>query len=363
MNFIPSSSEKERVKKTAEELAEEVKEAVSEHDPEVKLVGSTAKGTFVSGDTDIDVYVISSEYENAFSKAKEEFEDGHRKRGELTIWNFDHEGYDVDLVFIPPDYEKVDTLKHTDFFDERLSEEEKDEVVKGKALFKSEGVYGAEVGGIVGVAIEEMIRQEGSLKGACRCIVNKDQEEIWLQDPVLDKPRDLMASISEKRYEQLQSVCRRYIVDNEIEYKKYDMSAFVEDYEEYDIVKCDREFDKSVDYHTGMSICKKAGRIIEHKAEDVETSCEAYVGGEDIGIAYKAEPRELPRKKEECIPSDMSEAVEAFREKHPDIDMYEKGDEVCAMVDRKITEPHKKMGDKIEELMKERGYSCRFSRQ
>jgi tRNA nucleotidyltransferase (CCA-adding enzyme) len=360
MDFVPSDSEKEKVEETGREIAEEVKELVSKYDPEVKLVGSTAKGTFVSGDTDIDVYVISEEYEDAFSKAKKEFESGHRKRGELTIWNFDHEGYDVDLVFIPPDYEKVDTLKHTEFFDERLSEEEKNEVVKGKALFKSEGVYGAEVGGIVGVAIEELIRQEGSLEDACKVIVNKDQEEIWLQDPVLEKPRDLMASISGKRYSHLQEACENYIRTNEIDYKVYDFHDFRKDYDDHDIVECEREFDKSVDYHTGMSICKKAGRMIKQKAKDVKTSCEAYVGNDGIGVAYRAEPKKLPDKREECIPKDMDEAVQAFRKEHPDVDMYEKGKNVCAMVDRKITEPHRKMGEKIDELMEERGYSCGF---
>lgn len=358
MNFIPTYSEREEVKEIGNNIAKRVKNLVSEHDPEIKLVGSTAKGTFVSGDTDIDVYVISNEYEDAFSEAKKEFKEGHRKRGELTIWNFNHEGYDVDLVFIPPDYEKVDTLKHTDFFDERLSDEEKEEVVKGKALFKSEGVYGAEVGGIVGVAIEELVRQEGSLEDACKVIMNKEQEELWLQDPVLDKPRDLMASISGKRYKHLQEACEDYIRTDEIDYKVYTFDEFREDYYDHSIVECEREFDRSVDYHTGMSICKKAGRIIKQKAKDVETSCEAYVGEDGIGIAYRAEPRELPEKREECIPGDMEEAVEAFRKEHPDVETYEKSGNVCAMVDRKITRPHEKMGEKIGGLMEERGYSC-----
>jgi tRNA nucleotidyltransferase (CCA-adding enzyme) len=324
----------------------------------VTLVGSTAKGTFVSGDTDIDVYVITERYGEAFSEAKDIYSHGHRKQGELTIWNFDREGYDVDLVFIPPDYEKIDTLKHTEFFDDELSEEQKKEVVKGKALFKSEGVYGAEVGGIVGVAIEELIRQKGTLEEACRHLIENERDDAWLQDPVLNKDRNLLASVSRKRYSMIQEACEEYIETGDIDLRVYDFDEFRDDFEDKDIVVCNRRSDRSVDYHTAMSVCRKAGRIVKGKAKDIDFTCEAFVGEDRTAIAFEAEPRELPEKREECIPVQMKEAVEAFKNEHPDAETYEKNDQFCALVDRKVTNPHEEMGKEVCRLMEERGYEC-----
>jgi len=359
--YIPSQEEKKRVEAILNEILNKVRRIYSKYNAEIYPVGSTARDTFLPGASDIDIYVLSPNYQDLFEIAKLEFPEGHIKYGELLIWNFPYKGFDVDLVFIPPDYEKRDTLYHTEFMLKHLSPEDRNEVRKAKAFFKSKGLYGAEVGGITGIAIEELVRQYKTLENICRLFLKHGYGELWIQDPVLKKPRNLIASITKNKYRKIQNACREYIDTGSFTYKKYTESDFKLEYKEYKIIECSRRFDRALDYHTSLSICNSSGNQIKNLEKDIKFDCEVYVD-DKILIALKTTPKTLSNKKEICIPKELAHAIKKFREKHPNIELYEKDGYICGLVDRKFTDPENKIANLIIEKMNNRGYKCSISK-
>ena len=229
-----------------------------------------------------------------------------------------------------------------------------------KAFFKSYGVYGAEVGGIVGVAVEELVRRYGTLENICRLFVESNPEELWLQDPVLKRPRNLLASVSKSKWKKIRKACREFLETGKFTYRKYTVERFLEDYRGYRIVECERKLDRAVDYHTALSVCNSAGRRVQNLERDVEYDCEVFVGGDRLLVAFKATPDPLPPKREVCIPKKLTLAVEGFKKAHPDVELYEKGEYVCGLVNRKITNPTEEMGEIILSEMERRSYECRL---
>ena len=354
--YIPSREEKERVKVLINELISTLKKLFAGYDAQIAPVGSTAKDTFLAGDHDIDIYILSDRYRDLYELASAAFPEGHQKHGELLIWNFRYKGCDVDLVFVPPDYEKRDTIYHTQFYLEHLTEKDRNEVRKAKAFFKSHGVYGAEVGGIVGVAIEELVRKYHTLENICRLFLENELEDLWLQDPVLDRPRNLLASITKSKYRKIREACRKYLETGTFEYKKYTLEDFIGEHGDYKFVKCDRKFDRATDYNTSVSVCRSVGRLLKNLDSDIEFECESYVNDEVV-IAFKTQD-ELPPKKEICIPKHLEHAIEGFVKKHPGVELYEKDGYICGLVDRKVRFSSEKMEEMIIDKMEKRGYSC-----
>ena len=359
MSWSPTESEKEKVKTFIDKLTKEVRDFTREAGYEAKVVpvGSTAKDTFLAGDFDVDVFVVSRDYDKLFELAKYWKPNGHIKRGELLIWNFRENGFDVDLVFVSPEWEKFGTLRHTEFYRRALTERDREEIRKAKAFFKTYGVYGAEVGGITGIATEELVRKLGSLDDICKAFLEKEHGTWWVQDPTATRKRNLLASINKVRWEQIQEACSEYLKKRTFEYKPFTHEAFIDRHEGERIIWCERKLDKAVDFHTSMSVCEKAGRYAKGYEPDVKVSCDAYVG-DGIWIAVGVEPPTLPGKKEVCIPESMTEAIEQFKRMHPDVEMYSKNGYKCALVPRKVTNLEEFVVNEILKRMDDRGYKC-----
>jgi len=122
IDVIPSEKEKEELKKKIQKLVNNLEAFVSGagFEAEVIPVGSVAKDTFLKGSSDIDIFIISKNYREIFNLMKYWKPSGKIKRGELLIWNYQENSHDVDLVFVPPEHPKIDTLKHTEFYDKHL---------------------------------------------------------------------------------------------------------------------------------------------------------------------------------------------------------------------------------------------------
>ncbi len=157
----PGPAERERLRETAAELAERTRGAVADLpvDADVVLVGSTARGTWVSGDRDIDLFVRFpaaldreelEEYGLAVGHAV--LPDSHEEYAEHPYVKGVYDGFDVDLVpchDVETATEMVSAVDRTPFHDayltERLDEALAADVVLAKAFLKGIGAYGSDL--------------------------------------------------------------------------------------------------------------------------------------------------------------------------------------------------------------------------
>ncbi len=357
--WVPGEEEKERVRGTVEELVARLSDALSAFRPRIVPVGSTAKDTFLPGDSDIDIYVVVEDPEGALEVARSLFPEGRKKPGALRIWNFRFRGFDVDLVFVRPDDPKVDTMRHTLFFREHLTEEARNEVRRAKAFFKSRGLYGAEIGGITGVALEELVRRYGTLEEICGLFLEKNPQEIWLQDPVLERPRNLLASINEAKAKRIVEACREFLETGTFEYKRYTEEDFRAEHAGWHFLECERRRDRAADYSIALSACTKACNELRAREPEIRCECEAFVGKDKIVVAFDVEPEKLPPTRKVCIPKKYERAIRRFLEAHPDVaETYERDGYFCARVPRSFTEPVPVVKKRLLERMRKEGYTC-----
>lgn len=355
MSYLPTEEERENLERFIKKLTEKLHRYFKENHVYVKLhvVGSTAKGTFVRGEYDVDIYVMTDKPQVAYELTRKLFPNGKRKMGELLIWHFIADSYDVDLVFAKPGWVKEDTLRHAPFYNMALPQEQKREVVKAKAFFKTKGVYGAEVGGITGVAVEELVRRNGNLNGLCKFLC-KQHVKPFLQDPVMDEPRDLLASIVPKRWRQIQRFCREYLETERFSFQVFSREKFLNRYRDYMFVKVKRRFDKGTDFLTAASLCQHVKSHLLNWEPDVKCDFDVYLNGENIIVAVKVKPEKFSPTTERCVSKKFPLGVEGFKKTHPNC--YEKNGYVCAVVKRKIVQPLKFFVATLKRRFKQRGY-------
>ena len=345
---IPTEEERKRVREVIEELKEKLSN-VGEAIP----AGSTAKDTFLSGDTDIDLFIVSENREETLRKVAELFPEGKEKKGTIKLWNFKYKGFDVDVGIINKEYtNRWFTLEHTDFYLEKLNEEQRNEVRRLKALFKSYACYGAENGGITGVAIEELIRRYKDSRKACEEIIGR--APFWLQDPTAERhnvKRNLMASIKPEKLELIKKACKEYLEGKEIKYERADAHKFAElrmkeGWEVMIMPKITGQKDK--DFQKAYSTCRKACRELRGKEGDIdECRCDAFANGKNVAVAFRVMPQKLGEVKTICLPSGLAEEdYERFKEVHKDWYINEEG-RICADVRREIRDTVEFMKERI----------------
>lgn len=171
-----------------------------EYGRDAELMGSTAKGTFMAGDKDLDIFVFFDT-----SVGEETLEEEGLAIGEAVFEEFDGayaveyaehpytkgdiDGYDVEIV---PAYDvasgqdirsSVDrTPFHREWVNGHLSAEEKREVVLLKAFLRGRGLYGStlRVQGFSGYLCELLVAEYGSFEAVLEAAVD------WEEDAVLD---------------------------------------------------------------------------------------------------------------------------------------------------------------------------------
>lgn len=158
----PEEKEEEKLSTTSEELIKKAREASSELDLSVepKLVGSAARGTWLSGERDIDLFLLFPE-----SVSRKELEEkgleigksitegeGREQYAEHPYINSEINGFDVDIV---PCYDIKDpgNLKsavdrsphHQEYIKGWLTPERRDQVRLLKKFLKGIEAYGSEL--------------------------------------------------------------------------------------------------------------------------------------------------------------------------------------------------------------------------
>lgn len=199
--MLDDVSPSEEEKRATMEMFSRIQEFVDEQfGREAELMGSTAKGTFMAGDKDLDIFVFFDT-----GVAEEELEEEGLEIGEAVFKEFggDHEveyaehpytkgeidGYEVEIV---PAY-RVDsgeaikssvdrTPFHREWVEEQLSAEERKEVLLLKAFLRGQELYGStlRVQGFSGYLCELLIAEYGSFMELLEDAVD------WEEDAVID---------------------------------------------------------------------------------------------------------------------------------------------------------------------------------
>ena len=363
--YTPNSKEKHSLETALKLLKRTINTKICKN-LELRDVGSTAKGTWLLGESDIDMYIYTYALDEVFFMVKHLYPGGHEKKGRLKIWNFPFRGFDVDLIIANPhDWKREDTSKHTEYFNEHLTDQMKNEVRDAKALFKTYGVYGAETGGIVGVAIEELIVRLKSMKNLC--FILSTGPKPYIQDPTMTTPRDLLACITPRRWLQLQKVCQGYLQMGWFTYQPMTMGSFVAPYrrEGYKVEYYNRSNeDRAIDFQGAQASVDRALRILKQEIPEAQGDADVYADKEQIAVVYNVSPKELPSHYERCIAlkrqdtdsEKVAEDIEAFTKKHPDA--FLKQGQICAKIERGARQwPETFFFDTVDLEMKRRGYT------
>ncbi|GAA0520898.1 tRNA nucleotidyltransferase (CCA-adding enzyme) [Halorubrum aquaticum] len=179
---LPDPDERERLRATAADLTERTRAAIADLpvEADVVQVGSTARGTWVSGDRDIDLFVRFpadldreelEEYGLAVGHAV--LPDGHEEYAEHPYVKGVHDGFDVDLVPCHDVAEAGDLISavdrtpfHDAYLTERLDDDLAGDVVLAKAFLKGIGAYGSDLRteGFSGYLTELLVAELGGFR-------------------------------------------------------------------------------------------------------------------------------------------------------------------------------------------------------
>jgi len=178
----PDAEERGRLRAATERLTDRTAAAVADLpvDADVVLVGSTARGTWLTGDRDIDLFVrfpadLDREDLEAYGLevGRTVLPDGREEYAEHPYVVGEFEGFTVDLV---PCYDVADataiqsavdrTPFHTAYLEARLDDDLAAEVRVAKAFLKGIGVYGSDLKtrGFSGYLTELLVLEYGGFR-------------------------------------------------------------------------------------------------------------------------------------------------------------------------------------------------------
>ncbi len=245
----PDADERERLRAATDRLVERTEAAVADLsvDADVILVGSTARGTWLTGDRDIDLFVRFPP--DLDREALETYglevgwavlPDGREEYAEHPYVVGEFEGFTVDLV---PCYDVADataiqsavdrTPFHTTYLEDRLDDDLAAEVRVCKAFLKGIGVYGSDLKtrGFSGYLTELLVLEYGGFRALVEAAadwhppVELDPEDhaaesfddsLVVIDPT-DPERNVAAVCSVENVARLQHYARDLLSDPRID--------------------------------------------------------------------------------------------------------------------------------------------------
>ncbi|WP_136716579.1 CCA tRNA nucleotidyltransferase [Halorientalis salina] len=241
----PDDEERARLREATDRLVERTETAVDALpvDGDVLLVGSTARGTWLAGDRDVDMFVrfpadLDREQLETYGLdiGREVLPEGHQEYAEHPYTVGEFEGFAVDLV---PCYDVEDataiqsavdrTPFHTEYLETRLTDDVAGEVRVCKAFLKGIGVYGSDLKtrGFSGYLTELLVLEYGGFRAFVDAAadwhppVELDPEDHGVQsfsDPLVvidptDPERNVAAALSPANVARLQHYARDLLAD------------------------------------------------------------------------------------------------------------------------------------------------------
>ncbi len=252
----PAEEENEKVKLLSDRLINIINETAREQgiDAEAVLVGSVAKGTWLSGKADVDIFIkfpLNTSEEDLKkcglelgSKCIEKVHGEHEFRyaSHPYITGF-IEGFEIDFVpcYIIKSAEELKsavdrTILHTEYVRKSLKENQKDEVLLLKKFMGSIHTYSAEfkVGGFSGYLCELLVIYYGSflevLKAAAekwkpnyKIDLEKYRTEELFSEPLVvidptDKNRNVAAALKLQKMSEFIVASRNFLNDPKEDY-------------------------------------------------------------------------------------------------------------------------------------------------
>jgi len=239
--ITPGQAERDRLEAVTDTLTDRAADAIEALavDATVTRVGSTARGTWLAGDRDIDLFI---QFPPALSRDELEsyglkightvLPDGHEEYAEHPYVKGEYEGFDIDLV---PCYavsaateiqSAVDrTPFHNAYLQSKLTDEQKSDVRVAKRFLKAIGAYGSDLKtkGFSGYLTELLIIEYGDFRSfiqaaaAWRPPVVHDPENhssTSFDDPLVvidptDPERNVAAVLSAENVARVQHYARQ----------------------------------------------------------------------------------------------------------------------------------------------------------
>lgn len=251
----PSAEEKKHLQDTISWMKQLIFSKAQEKDQDVEVIpgGSTAKGTFLKGDFDVDMFVrfrsdskdLSDELESILSSISEQ--EGfslERVHGSRDYFTFTARGCFFEIVPVkyitdPKHAENVTDMSplHIIWSEKRLTEEKRDDIRLAKQFCKANGVYGAEsyIKGFSGHVLEILVIHHGGFEALLENASewkkkevidpaghhdnpqkalneSKQQSPLILVDPV-DPQRNAAAALSKERYDHFKTQAHRFLTN------------------------------------------------------------------------------------------------------------------------------------------------------
>jgi tRNA nucleotidyltransferase (CCA-adding enzyme) len=242
----PDPAERERLQSAAEALLERAREAVAELpvEADVMQVGSTARGTWISGDRDVDVFVrfppgVEREQLKRYGLdvGHAVLPDGREEYAEHPYVTGEFEGFAVDLV---PCYRldsateirsAVDrTPFHTRYLADHLDDDLAAEVRLCKAFLKGVGIYGSDLRtrGFSGYLTELLVLECGGFRPLVEAAAEwhppvrfdpaDTGSDATFDDPLVvidptDPERNVAAVLSRSNFARFQHYARGVLAD------------------------------------------------------------------------------------------------------------------------------------------------------
>lgn len=234
----PTSKERERLNSVVGEIIARVEGLArnKELECETLLVGSAARGTWLAGDHDLDIFIgvaVDSDLHRALELARAAFPIYQERYAEHAYVHAIFEGFEVDLVpfYLVEDASRIKSaVDRTPFHSRYVSAKIKDledEVLLLKQFMKGTGVYGSElrVCGFSGYLAELLIIRYGSFVEVLRAAaswspgvtidlekhaVQLHEDPLVLVDPV-DPKRNVAAALSLDKMFQFSAASRCFI--------------------------------------------------------------------------------------------------------------------------------------------------------
>ncbi|WP_117365473.1 CCA tRNA nucleotidyltransferase [Natrarchaeobaculum sulfurireducens] len=239
----PSDDERERLRTIADRLVDRAEAAATDlcTDADVLQVGSSARGTWVSGDRDIDVFVRFPPDLDRETLASYGLEvghatvpDGHEEYAEHPYVKGEVEGFDVDVVpcfrleSATEIQSAVDrTPFHNQYLLDRLDDDLAADVRLTKGFMKGIGAYGSDLRtrGFSGYLTELLVCEYGGFRGLLEAAANwkppveldpEDHGQETFSDPLVvidptDPERNVAAVCSSENVARLQHYARRFL--------------------------------------------------------------------------------------------------------------------------------------------------------
>ncbi|WP_224447784.1 CCA tRNA nucleotidyltransferase [Haloprofundus salilacus] len=241
----PDADERAALAAAVDALRERVKAAVAELpvDADAVQVGSTARGTWLSGDRDIDLFVRfppdlpREDLERyGLEVGRAVLPGGHEEYAEHPYVKGEFEGFEVDLVpcYDVPEATDIQsavdrTPFHNAYLDERLDDSLRADVRVFKRFLKGIGAYGSDLRtkGFSGYLSELLVLEHGGFEPLLRAAADwhppvefdpEDHSRATFDDPLVvvdptDPERNVAAVLSAANVARLQHYARDLLAD------------------------------------------------------------------------------------------------------------------------------------------------------